>query len=73
MHVYDHAVSDLMMEKYGFDRMEALRRFCSSTTHKLLEDMDYDPTAFGPPGIFDMWEAEIVTGDPMNSICIRCE
>ena len=70
---YDHAVSDMIVEKYGLDRMEALRRFVTSETHELLEDCDFGLNAFGHPGIFDIWEAEVVTGDPRNSLCIRGE
>ena len=70
---YDQAVTDLMMEKYGLDRMDALRRFSSSETHSLLEDTDFGLLSFGPGGIFDIWEAEVVTGDPRNSVYIREE
>lgn len=73
LYYYDHAVTDLIMRKYGFDRMEALRRFVDSTTHKLLEDPDYGLSAFGNLGIFDLWENEMITGDPRNSVYIRGE
>lgn len=70
---YDQAVSSLMMEKYGFSRMEALRKFVQSKTHELLEDVENGLYSFGCDGIFDIWESEIVTGDPRNSIYIRGE
>ena len=73
LYYYDHAVTDLMMEKYGFDRMEALRRFVTSKTHKLLEDSENGLSSFGCYGIFDIWECEVITGDPSNSIYIRGE
>ncbi|MBO4311402.1 MAG: hypothetical protein IKX79_01625 [Desulfovibrionaceae bacterium] len=73
LHYYDHAVTDLMMEKYGFDRMEALRKFIGSKTHALLEDPENGLSSFGCNGIFDIWECEAVTGDPRNSIYIRGE
>ena len=28
-------------------------------------------TAFGAAGVFDIWESEMITGDPRNSIYIR--
>lgn len=62
-----------MVEKYGFERMDALEAFVSSETHRLLEDTDYGLLSFGPGGIFDMWEAEVVTGDPRNSVYVRGE
>ncbi|MBQ8706530.1 MAG: hypothetical protein IJ523_00390 [Succinivibrionaceae bacterium] len=68
---YDHAVTDLMMEKYGFDRMEALRRFVKSETHELLEDPENGLSSFGCVGIFEIWESEVITGDPRNSVYIR--
>ena len=73
LHYYDLAVTDLMMEKYGFERMEALRRFVFSKTHALLEDLDNGLSSFGCQGIFDIWESEVVTGDPRNSIYVRGE
>ena len=53
--------------------MEALRQFVLSETHKMLEDEKYGFTDFGAGGVFDIWEAEKVTGDPRNSIYIRGE
>ncbi len=70
---YDMAVTELMMQKYGYSRMEALRKFAKSKTHELLEDKENGLYAFGCHGIFDIWEAEIVTGNPQNSIYIRGE
>ena len=68
---YDHAVTDLIMEKYGYNRMDALRKFTNSQTHVLLEDADNGLQSFGAEGVFDIWEAEMITGDPGNSIYIR--
>lgn len=70
---YDREVTALMAEKYGFDPMEALRTFLSSQTHAMLEDRDFGMTDFGPFGVFDIWEAEKVTGNPRNSVYIRAE
>ena len=73
LYYYDHAVTDLMMDKYGYERMGALRAFTSSETHRMLEDTEYGLLSFGAGGVFDMWEAEVVTGDPRNSIYVRGE
>lgn len=73
LYYYDHAVTDMIMEKYGYERMDALRRFVESETHALLEDCDNGLSSFGCGGIFDIWESEMVTGDPRNSVYIRGE
>ncbi|MBR4877728.1 MAG: hypothetical protein IKU14_08465 [Rhodocyclaceae bacterium] len=73
LHYYDLAVAERIMEKYGLDRMQALRRFIGSQTHELLEDVENGLSAFGDLGVFDIWECEIVTGDPKTSIYIRGE
>lgn len=70
---YDREVTRLISEKYGYAPMEALRSFLSSETHAMLEDRDFGMTDFGPHGIFDIWEAERVTGNPRNSVYIRAD
>ena len=70
---YDGEVVKMIAEKYGYSPMEALRLFVTSKTHELLEDEDAGMTAFGAGAVFDIWEAEKVTGDPRNSIYIRGE
>lgn len=70
---YDGAVSRMISSKYGMSMMEAFRQFVSSTTHEMLEDSSYWLVEFGPGGVFDMWEAERVTGDPRNSVYVRGE
>ena len=70
---YDQAVVGLMMDKYDFDPMEALRRFVTSETHQLLEDTDYGLLSFGAGGIFDIWESERITGDPLRSDYLRMD
>ena len=51
--------------------MDGLRMFMSSETHRMLEDDDLRLWYFSPLAIFDMWENEIATGDPRNSLYIR--
>ena len=70
---YDIAVSGLISEKYGIDRMEALRKFVNSETHALLEDPENGLQSFGCQGVFDIWESERSTGNPRNSIYISGE
>ena len=70
---YDGEVVKMIAEKFGYSSMEALRLFVTSKTHELLEDEDTGMTAFGAGAVFDIWEAEKITGDPRNSIYIRGE
>ncbi len=68
---YDHEVVRMINEKYGIDPMTALERFVCSKTHEMLEDADYGLISFGAPAIFEIWEAENLTGNPGNSIYLR--
>lgn len=70
---YDKNVTRMIMEKYGMDQMNATRAFLSSETHAMLEDASLAMCDFSDRAIFDMWEAEKVTGDPRNSTYIRSE
>ena len=51
--------------------MDALRLFVASETHRMLVDDDLKLWYFSPLAIFDMWENEIATGDPRNSLYLR--
>ena len=53
--------------------MDALRRFVGSKTYALLLDTDCGIILFGAPAVFDMWETEMATGDPRNSIHVGSE
>lgn len=70
---YNEEVVKMIINKYGYSDMKALRIFVTSKTHEMLENEDYGMTAFGAGAIFDIWEAEMVTGSPQNSIYIRGE
>ena len=70
---YDAEVVKMIAEKYGYSHMEALRQFVMSKTHELLEDEDTGMTAFGAGAVFEIWEAEKITGSPQNSVYIRGE
>lgn len=70
---YDRRVIRQIIEKYGMEPMEATRRFLISRTHELLEDAECGLWSFPERAVFDMWEAEQVTGDPRNSAFVRGE
>lgn len=68
---YNRHVVERIIDKYGMDPMQAARSFLTSQTHAMLEDAACAMWDFSERAIFDMWEAERVTGDPRNSIYIR--
>jgi hypothetical protein len=68
---YDKMVSTLISNKYGYSIMDSLRRFLFSKTYKMLSNPELEMWEFSPDGIFDIWEAEQITGDPRNSLYIR--
>lgn len=70
---YNGEVVEMIANKYGYSNMEALRIFVTSKTHEMLENEECGLTAFGAGAIFEIWEAEMITGDPRNCIYIRGE
>lgn len=70
---YDRHVIQRIIDKYGLAPMDAARNFLQSKTHAMLEDADYGLMSFSEKAIFDMWEAERVTGNPGNSVYVRGE
>lgn len=70
---YDRQVIQAIIDKYAIEPMDAARRFLTSETHRMLEDADYGLLAYSDRAVFDMWEAEQVTGDPANSVYVRGE
>ena len=70
---YDRYVIQQIINKYGMIPMEAARRFLTSRTHEMLEDSSYRLLSFPERAVFDMWEAEQITGDPRNSVYVRGE
>lgn len=70
---YNKNVIRRMVEKYGMEPMDAARAFLTSEVHAMLEDAELAMWDFSERAIFDMWEAEKVTGDPRNSIYLRGE
>ena len=55
------------------NEMDAARAFLTSETHRMLEDAEMAMWEFSERAIFDMWEAEQITGDPRNSVYLRSE
>lgn len=70
---YNTQVVNMISEKYGYSHQQAFNDFAKSEIHKMLSDSKYEMWEFGAPAIFDMWEAEKITGDPRNSLYIRGE
>ena len=73
LHYYDKEVIGMIMDKYGYTAEKAISSFLKSKTHDMLENEDMFMIEFGCPAIFDIWESEQITGDPRNSVYIRCE
>lgn len=70
---YNKSVISRIIDKYGMEPMDAARSFLTSKTHTMLEDAEYAMWDFSERAIFDMWEAEHITGDPRNSVYLRGE
>ncbi len=70
---FDNNVIPRIIDKYGMDEMSAARAFLTSETHNMLENADMAMWEFSERAVFDMWEAEKVTGDPRNSAYLRSE
>ena len=68
---YNEKVAQMIIEKYNIAPLEALRKFLFSKTYKMLSDTELEMWDFSPFGIFDMWEAEQITGSPQNSLYLR--
>lgn len=70
---YNKNVIKMIIEKYDLTEMDAAREFLLSETHRMLEDADMAMWEFSARAIFDMWEAEKITGNPRNSVHLRGE
>ena len=73
MDFFDRYNIKLISEKYGFDEKTALRKFLCSETYKMLTDEETEIYKMSPNIVFNLWEAEQVTGNPRNSLYIRGE
>ncbi len=70
---YNKNVITRIAEKYDMPFMDAARAFLTSEIHSMVEDPELEMWEFSERAIFDMWEAERVTGDPRNSVYLRSE
>lgn len=70
---YDRQVIESIIEKYNLNSLEAAKSFIMSKTHAMLEDEEYGLLSILTYEVFDMWEAERITGDPRNSVYVRGE
>lgn len=73
LNFYCKEVVEKIINKYGIEPIEALRQFVTSETYKMLANEKLEMWDFSPRGIFDMWEAERITGNPRNSLYIRSD
>ncbi len=70
---FDRQVVRLIIEKYKYGELEAIKSFLRSETYQMLIDPETEVYAFSHLIVFDMWEAEQRTGDPRNSPYIKGE
>lgn len=63
---FDRHVTQMIVEKYRLDEMEAIRSFINSKTYQMLIDSEMEVYKLSPRIVFDMWESERVIGDPRN-------
>ena len=68
---FDSALASLIAESRGITLMEGRRLLLGSETHAMLVDDDLKMWYFSPLALFDMWENEVITGDPRNSLYLR--
>lgn len=71
LHYIDAEVSVLIAQSRRIDPMDGLRLFLSSETYEMLCDDELELWEFSPLVIYDMWDNEIKTGDPRNSLYLR--
>ena len=70
---YDKEIVKMIVEKYNISFMDAFRKFVCSNTYKMIKNPNLEMWEFGIPAIFDMWESEIKTGKPQDSVYLRGE
>lgn len=68
---FSNFVINLIMEKYGFDELDAIKEYYFSETYKMLNDVSLEIYKMSHLVVFDMWENEKNTSDPRNSEYIR--
>ncbi|MFQ6792070.1 MAG: hypothetical protein ACLRT4_04700 [Thomasclavelia sp.] len=71
LQIIDGEVSLLIAKSRNISKLDALRIFLNSKTHNMLLNDDLKLWYFSNLAIFDMWENEEATGDPINSLYLR--
>lgn len=64
-------VSNLIADSRNISPVDGLRLFLNSEVYLMLCDDDLDMWEFSPLALYDMWENEITTGNPRNSLYLR--
>lgn len=70
---FDRHVITNIVEKYGFNPLQATKDFIQSETYTMLQDPELELYKVSPNILFDMWEAEKITGNPRNSLYLRAD
>ena len=70
---FDRHVVELMVKKYGLDEWQAIKEFIYSQTYQMLQNPELALYQLSPLILFDMWEAEKITGNPRNSLYLRAD
>ena len=68
---FDPEVAEQIAKSRAIPLMDGLRLFLNSETHEMLVDDSLKLWYFSPLVLYDMWENEIATGDPRNSLYLR--
>ncbi|MCL2184067.1 MAG: hypothetical protein FWB85_11440 [Chitinispirillia bacterium] len=71
LYFYDSWVIPIIRDKYGLDDEQAMRKFISSETYKMLTDEEMKLFRESPLVIFDMYRCDVETGNPRNSSYIQ--
>ena len=70
-HYLNAEVSSKIAKKRNLSDLDGLRLFLDSKTYAMLCDDELEMWEFSPAALFDMWENEVLTGDPTNSLYLR--
>ena len=68
---YDREVVKMIVAKYDYDYMDALRKFFNSKTYKMISNIKLEMWDYGCPSIFEIWECEQIAGDPKTACYFR--
>lgn len=70
---FDPEVAEQIAKSRAIPLMDGLRLFLNSEMHEMLVDDSLKLWYFSPLVLYDMWENEIATGDPRNSLYLRSD